>query len=169
MKNNCSTTIFLLAFLVPFACFSQTTKAELQAELERQIEFKNHYSQEADKLREENKNLTAKVNSLEATIEAATDSSGNVKIVQGEKFVYCKIVGVQKFLSTKVVIALDYGQERKMFKSDAVRDENGKVQSFNSMIDALNYMGEKGWECIQTYTVTHSGQTTFHYLLKKKS
>jgi hypothetical protein len=36
------------------------------------------------------------------------------------------------------------------------------------MVDALNYMGEKGWEFVQAYVVTISNQNVYHWLLKKK-
>ncbi len=84
------------------------------------------------------------------------------------KFVYCEIVGFQKFLSTKVTVNIDYGQERKFFQNMRIMDEQtGKMQSFNSMVDALNYMGESGWEFVQAYTITMGQQNVYHWLLKK--
>lgn len=47
-------------------------------------------------------------------------------------------------------------------------DQTGKVTSFNSMVDALNYMGTKGWVFEQAYIVTTSNQNVYHWLLKKK-
>lgn len=85
------------------------------------------------------------------------------------KFVYCELVGIQKFLSTKVTVSVDYGEERGFFQDTRMRDEQtGKVQSFNSMVDALNYMGNNGWEFEQAYVVTMGQQNVYHWLLKKK-
>ncbi|MEI6766964.1 MAG: hypothetical protein WCM76_15140 [Bacteroidota bacterium] len=85
------------------------------------------------------------------------------------KYVYCELVGTAKFLSTKVTVSVDYGEEKSFFQDTRVRDEQtGKVAAFNSMVDALNYMGTKGWEFVQAYVVTTSNQNVYRWLLKKK-
>lgn len=45
-----------------------------------------------------------------------------------------------------------------------------KVKAFNSMIDGMNYMGERGWVFVQAYVVTNqsSNMSTYRYVLKKK-
>jgi len=62
-----------------------------------------------------------------------------------------------------------FGQEKDYFYRDSrLRDEQtGKVHTFNSMVDALNFMGSSGWEFVQAYTVTIGQQNVYHYLLKK--
>jgi len=85
------------------------------------------------------------------------------------KFVYCEIVGTQKLLSTKLNIVVDYGEQRSMFKQNWVRDSEGKIQTFFSMVDALNYMGVNGWEFSQAYVVTANNQNVYHYLMKRKN
>lgn len=85
------------------------------------------------------------------------------------KFIYCEMVGTRKFLSTKVTIVLDFGESRNIWKDNRLKDElTGKAQSFNSMVDALNYMGENGWEFAQAYVVTIGQQNVYHWLLKKR-
>ena len=83
---------------------------------------------------------------------------------------YCMMMATQKFLSTKVIITLDYGQETKFFGGGAatVKDEAGKIQSFNSVIDALNYMNSQGWEFVNAYVVTVAQQNVYHYVLRRK-
>jgi|1048.fasta_scaffold34133_1 hypothetical protein len=85
------------------------------------------------------------------------------------KYVYCEIVGTQKLFSTKITVSVDFGQEKDYFYRDSrLRDEQtGKVHTFNSMVDALNFMGSSGWEFVQAYTVTIGQQNVYHYLLKK--
>lgn len=83
------------------------------------------------------------------------------------KFVYCEILGIEKFLSTKVTIQVDFGQKMKTFADNRMKDENGNPLVFNSMIDALNFMGKQGWEFAQAYVVTISSQNVYHYLMKK--
>jgi hypothetical protein len=85
------------------------------------------------------------------------------------KFVYCEIVGTGNLLGTKVTIVIDYGESVKFLEDKRVKDDQGKVQKFNSMIDALNYMGYQGWEFVQAYVVTHNSNTNvYHYLLKSE-
>ena len=85
--------------------------------------------------------------------------------------VYCEILGTQKFLSTKVTITVDFGQERKFFGDNRLVDADGKVQEFNSMVDAMNYMGTLGWEFEQAYVVTMGSgagaSNVYHWLLSK--
>ena len=54
-------------------------------------------------------------------------------------------------------------------KIDLRVDENGKVKTFNSMVDALNFMSEKGWEFVQAYVTVEEKDSTTHWLLKKKA
>jgi hypothetical protein len=86
------------------------------------------------------------------------------------KEAYCEIVGTQKLMSTKLIIQVDYGEERKAFQGNKViiDEATGKVQNFNSMVDALNYMAEDGWTFATAYTVTLGNQNVYHYLLKKE-
>ena len=39
---------------------------------------------------------------------------------------------------------------------------------FNSMVDAMNYMGKRNWEFEQAYVVTTSNQNVYHWLLSKE-
>lgn len=85
--------------------------------------------------------------------------------------VYCELLGTQKFLSTKVTVSVDFGQERKFFGDNRMVDADGKVQEFNSMVDAMNYMGTLGWEFEQAYVVTMGSgagaSNVYHWLLSK--
>jgi hypothetical protein len=85
-----------------------------------------------------------------------------------EKTVYCELVGTGKLFSTKVNVVVDYGEERRFFEAaNTIEDEDGGVKDFNSMVDALNYMGERGWVFVQAYTVSTSNSNVYHWLLKK--
>ncbi len=72
-----------------------------------------------------------------------------------QKEVYAQIRIRPRFLSNKVSIRLDYGQERNFWGGDTrIRDEHsGKVKKFNSAVDALNYMSGQGWEFVFAYTL----------------
>ncbi len=83
-------------------------------------------------------------------------------------FVYCEIVGYQKLLSNKITIRIDFGEHMKTFANNRLIDPaTGKARIFNSMIDALNFMGKEGWEFVQAYNVPVGEVNYFHYLMKK--
>lgn len=78
------------------------------------------------------------------------------------------IVGTRKFLSTNLTIEIDYGQERNFFSDERLKDtKTGKPIVFNSMIDALNFLGGLGWEFVQAFTITMDNQNVYHFLMKK--
>jgi hypothetical protein len=102
------------------------------------------------------------------TLKVFSQTTDTLKTTEA-KFVYCELVGFSKLFSTKVTISIDYGEERSFFQDTRLRDEiTGKLQSFNSMVDGLNYMGKNGWEFVQAYTVGQSPNFVYHWLLKKK-
>lgn len=82
---------------------------------------------------------------------------------------YCELVGMQTLLG-KTSVSVDFGQG-SFFKDNRLVDENGDVIKFNSMIDAMNYMGALGWDFEQAYVVTvgtgNSRQNVYHWLLSK--
>lgn len=83
---------------------------------------------------------------------------------------YVQIVGTSVFLSNKVSIEIDFGQINKFFstKDTQVKDENGRLVVFNSMIDALNFMSKFGYDFVNAYAITTGNQNVYHYLLKKR-
>jgi len=88
---------------------------------------------------------------------------------QQQNYVYCELVGTGKIFSSKVTVQADFGQETTYWKGvDEIKDENGKKIRFNSMVDAMNFMGTKGWEFVQAYVVTESNQSVYRWLLKKE-
>lgn len=79
---------------------------------------------------------------------------------------YCEIVGTTVLQGvTKVQIIVDFGQEQKAFTDQRLVDEQGNVMKFNSMVDALNYMGTLGYEFVQAYVVSHGNYSVYHWLL----
>lgn len=80
--------------------------------------------------------------------------------------VYCELLGTAKFMSTKVTVSVDFGQDEQGWNAKLV-DENGKSMSFNSMVDAMNFMGKLGWKFEQAYTIGSGGNFVYHWLLSK--
>lgn len=96
----------------------------------------------------------------------------SVNVMAQESYkVFCELLGMGKFMSTKVIVTVDFGQKTKYWSGDAKQylvDDEGEKLEFNSMVDAMNYMGKRGWEFEQAYVVTSSNQNTYHWLLSKK-
>ena len=83
---------------------------------------------------------------------------------------YIEIMGQRGLFSTKVEVRIDYGQRTKLFtknKEVYIYDENNKRVKFNSMMDALNFFSENGFEYVNSYVITHGNQNVYHHLLRK--
>lgn len=90
--------------------------------------------------------------------------------LDSNEVIYCQIVGTSKWRSNKVTVEIDFGQYKPKGKGSKLVDEKtGQPILFNSMIDALNYMGKFGWVYVQAYTIGEHGYYVYHYLLKKNN
>ncbi len=109
----------------------------------------------------------ATVLSVATTARAQTVNNIPISQIDTE---YIQIMATTKLLSTKVTVDIDFGQRNKAFalKDTEIRDENNQVVSFNSIIDALNFMSASGYDFVQAYTVTISGTVVYYYLMRKK-
>ena len=94
----------------------------------------------------------------------------------GEKSykVYCEIISeMRNIFSNKTTVELDFGQYAGFFSSDReIVDENGKTITFNSVLDAVNYMAKRGWVFEQMYIVQRfnkgdSETPAYHWILSK--
>lgn len=96
-------------------------------------------------------------------------SNAQIDSTANEKIIYCQIVGTS-FLN-KVTVTIDMGEKTgfmRMNTSYIIDETTGKEKKFNSMVDALNFMGEQGWELAQAYALGEKGSYTYHYLLKQR-
>ena len=88
---------------------------------------------------------------------------------------YCELIGTQHI--TKFSVAIDFGQQDKRFPDYQMVDEKGKLITFNSMVDAMNYLGRLGWDFEQAYVAPEVNKTmkgfgggpqnVYHWLLSK--
>lgn len=88
----------------------------------------------------------------------------------GTNRVYAELVGTATNIlgaNKNVKVALDLGQYQSAFKNYTIQDENNKDIKFNSMVAAMNFMGERGWKFIQAYIITHGNQNVYHWLMYK--
>ena len=98
-------------------------------------------------------------------------SQDPIQASQPTKFTYCELVGTEKFMSSKVTVVLDFGQSKAFFSDNRYKDPaTGKPFVFNSMVDALNFMGKEGWEFVQAYTIGDAQNGyVYRFLLKKEN
>ncbi|CAN5356141.1 hypothetical protein BH09BAC6_BH09BAC6_03580 [soil metagenome] len=90
---------------------------------------------------------------------AQTDS---VKVEQ-----FCQIIAMPRLLSNRVTIDIDFGDEKKFWSDTRLRDWEGKVKKFNTIIDAMNFMGKEGWSFINAYPVRTNDTEIFHFAFRK--
>lgn len=100
-----------------------------------------------------------------ANAQTRVESQNSEPVPSHDSKVYCELLGIQKILSEKVIVQVDFGQNP--YTNSKLVDENGKTITFNSMIDAMNYMGKLGWEFENAYVITHGSQNVYHWLLSK--
>jgi hypothetical protein len=84
---------------------------------------------------------------------------------------YARMEATGRMFSTKVTIDIDFGEERSLWSDNRLRDaETGKLKKFNTIIDALNYMGSQGWVMVNAFPVnpnTPNSSPVYHYYFKK--
>lgn len=91
----------------------------------------------------------------------------DVNINELEHVKYVELLGVQRLLSNKIVVNVDYGQPRRVFREPRIKNGRGRNMKFNSMIDALNFMSMNGWEYVNNHQVHTSDTDEFHFLLRR--
>ena len=81
---------------------------------------------------------------------------------------YCQVIATPKLLSNKVTIEIDFGEERSIWKDNRLRTYSGRVKKFDTIIDALNFMGREGWSFVNAYPVTFGTGVIYHFAFKKE-
>ena len=86
-----------------------------------------------------------------------------------EKAIYCEIVKSDPH-KDKISIEIDMGQHLKdgwfTDKNKWLVNHRNKPLLFNSMIDAMNYLGQMGWIFQQAYVVPDGTDNVIHWILK---
>ena len=88
--------------------------------------------------------------------------------INNEDIQFCELRVTGRLMNpTKVNVYVDYGQKWSM-KRQNIMTEDKKVVSFNSSVDALNFMDKNGWDYVeQTVTTSSDGETTYKYLMRR--
>ncbi|MBQ8047812.1 MAG: hypothetical protein IJ196_07805 [Prevotella sp.] len=86
---------------------------------------------------------------------------------------YCEVKGIEKSLSSGLKIIFDFGNSQSYNAWGNLRsklkfvDDEGKEIEFNSMVDAANYMVDRGWNFQQAYSSLYSGSPIIHWIFYK--
>ncbi len=80
---------------------------------------------------------------------------------------YCQVIATPRLLSNKVTIDIDYGDEKSFWQDTRLKTDAGKLKKFNTVIDAINYMGRQGWIFINAYPVRMGETERYHFAFKK--
>lgn len=108
-----------------------------------------------------------------AIISIGTLAQDLVNPAPGKKRVYCEIRGYNPNVlgvGTSIRINVNFGEKQNWFGNDdrdRLLDENDKQINFKSMVDAMNYMSERGWVYRDSYISNLNGQMMIVYLLFK--
>jgi hypothetical protein len=86
---------------------------------------------------------------------------------------YCEVKGIEKELSSGLKIIFDFGTKTSytiwgdLSSKLKFVDENGEEIKFNSMVDAANYMVDRGWTFQQAYSSTYGEKPIIHWIFYK--
>ena len=93
--------------------------------------------------------------------------------IQAQQRYYCEVKGIEKELSSGLKIIFDFGTKASyniwgdLSSKLKFVDENGEEIKFNSMVDAANYMVERGWTFQQVYSSAYGGKPINHWIFYK--
>lgn len=81
---------------------------------------------------------------------------------------YCQVIATSKLFSNKVTIDIDFGKEKSYWKDTRLKTSEGVLRQFNTIIDAMNYMGREGWIFISAFPVHVANGEQYHFAFKTK-
>ena len=81
---------------------------------------------------------------------------------------YCQVIVTPKPFSNKVTIDIDFGEEKPFWTDNRLRSYDGNLKKFNTVVDALNFMGKEGWVFINAYPINNGNQEIYHFAFKKQ-
>jgi len=83
---------------------------------------------------------------------------------------FCQLICSNPTIFTKAIVSIDYGQRYvdTGLNRQKIAGADQKSITFNSPIDALNFMSKQGWELVSFKTTGDGATTSFIYLLKRK-
>ena len=98
-----------------------------------------------------------------------------ISIYAQSKKYYCEVKGVEKELTAGLKIVFDFGNNPVysawggLKSKQKLVDEKGDEIPFNSMVDAGNYLSDKGWTFVQAYTSVYGSRAIVHWIFTKEA
>ena len=80
---------------------------------------------------------------------------------------YCQVIATPRILSNRVTISIDFGEEKSFWSDNRIKNMDGNIKKFNTVIDALNFMGREGWSFVNAYPVKNGDTEVYHFGFKK--
>lgn len=93
--------------------------------------------------------------------------------VYAQQRYYCEVKGIEKDFSSGLKIIFDFGANASYNMwgnlSNKLKfvDEKGEEIKFNSMVDAANYMVQRGWIFQQAYSSIYGESPVIHWIFFK--
>lgn len=80
---------------------------------------------------------------------------------------YCEVIATPRLLSNRVTLEVNYGEEKSYWRDTRLKTDDGRLKKFNTIVDALNYMGKDGWIFVNAYPVKMGDVQIYHFGFKK--
>ena len=80
--------------------------------------------------------------------------------------VYCEVTVRNSGMDSFINITFDFGLTR--YPNALLYDEKGQPVKFRSPMDAVNYLGERGWRLVTSYYSDDVKGQVRHYILEKR-
>lgn len=86
---------------------------------------------------------------------------------------YCEVKGIEKEITSGLKIIFDFGTQTSYNMWGDLNsklkfvDKNGNEIKFNSMVDAANYMVQRGWTFQQAYSSSYGSRPIIHWIFYK--
>lgn len=81
---------------------------------------------------------------------------------------YCEVWAELKTVGGgKCIVRIDYGQEREGLKTtrgSAIRGDNGKPMTFESIMGGVNHLVKEGWQFVQAF----GSDEQPHFIMKRE-
>lgn len=94
---------------------------------------------------------------------------------QTKKQYYCEVKAVDNGLNDAQNVVIGFGNKpvyqawKKLTVIHVLVDDQGKWLGLNSMVDAANFLADKGWKLTQTYSSVHESKTILHWVFCKEA
>ena len=82
---------------------------------------------------------------------------------------FCQVAVFSRPSAKKLIINIDYGEGKGVLKDFKLKEDNGDMKEFNSIVEALNYMGGLGWKMVNAFSISYGlNGSDCYYVFKKE-